>query len=75
MKKDLILLSDEELRDIVLRKQLEYIKLCQDDFLTFVQEVWQDFIYRKTNKKDDWGHHQIIANDQKNQKKQKLTQF
>jgi hypothetical protein len=51
MKKNLILLSDEELRDIVLRKQLEYIKLCQDDFLTFVQEVWPDFIYRKTNKK------------------------
>jgi predicted phage terminase large subunit-like protein len=63
MKKNLILLSDEELRDIVLRKQLEYIKLCQDDFLTFVQEVWPDFIYRKTNKKDDWGHHQIIANE------------
>ena len=45
---NLVTLSDEELRDIVLRKQLQYIKLCQDDFLTFVQEVWPDFIFRKT---------------------------
>jgi len=59
----LVTLTDEELRDIVLRKQLEYIKLCQDDFLTFVQEVWPDFIYRKTNKKEEWGHHQIISNE------------
>ncbi len=26
-------LTDEELKDLVLKKQLEYIKICQDDFL------------------------------------------
>ena len=55
-------LSDEELKDIILKKQLEWIKLCQDDFLVFAQAVWQDFIYRKTDNPKNYGHHQIIAN-------------
>ena len=25
--------------------------------------MWPDFIYRKTNNRDDWGHHQIIAQE------------
>ena len=54
-------LTDEELKDLVLKKQLEYIKLCQDDFLAFAQAVWPDFIYRKTKVKSNYGHHQIIA--------------
>ena len=55
-------LSEEELKDLILKKQLEWIKLCQDDFLIFATAVWQDFIYRKTNNPNNWGHHQIIAN-------------
>ena len=51
-------LSDEELKDLVLKKQLEYIKICQDDFLAFARAVWQDFIYRKTDNPKKYGHHQ-----------------
>jgi len=56
-------LSDDEIRDLLLKKQLEYIKLCQDDFLMFVQEMWPDFIYRKDKEKfgGSKGHHEIIA--------------
>jgi len=32
-------LSDEELKDLVLKKQLEYIKICQDDFLAFASSL------------------------------------
>ena len=28
-------LNEEELKDLILKKQLEWIKLCQDDFLIF----------------------------------------
>ena len=56
-------LSDEELKDLVLKKQLEYIKICQDDFLAFARAVWQDFIYRKTDDPKKFGHHQIIATE------------
>ena len=55
-------LTEEELKDLVLKKQLEYIKLCQDNFLVFVENVWQDFIYRKDTSKLGKGHHEIIAN-------------
>ena len=61
MTMNLDTLTDEELKDLVLKKQLEYIKLCQDDFLAFAQAVWPDFIYRKTNNPKRYGHHQIIA--------------
>ena len=56
-------LSDDEIRDLLLKKQLEYIKLCQDNFLMFVQEMWPDFIYRKDKEKfgGSKGHHEIIA--------------
>ena len=56
-------LTDEELRDLVFKKQLEYVKLCQDDFLMFVKEMWPDFIYRQTDDPDNYGHHQIIAKE------------
>ena len=56
-------LTDEELRDLVFKKQLEYVKLCQDDFLMFVKEMWLDFIYRQTDDPDNYGHHQIIAKE------------
>ena len=54
-------LTEEELKDIILKKQLEWIKLCQDNFLVFAEAVWQDFIYRKTKDPRNYGHHQIIA--------------
>jgi hypothetical protein len=54
-------LSDEELKDLVLKRQLEYIKICQDDFLAFAKAVWPDFIYRKAKKPKNYGHHQLIA--------------
>ena len=44
-------LNEEELKDLILKKQLEWIKLCQDNFLIFAEAVWQDFIYRKENKR------------------------
>jgi len=57
------LLSTEQLRDRVEKTWLQHIKLCQDNFLYFVKEVWPEFIFRKTNKPSRWGHHQIIANE------------
>ena len=41
-------LTDDELRTLILKKQIEFIKLCQDDFLLFVKAMWPDFIYRNT---------------------------
>ena len=57
------LLSTEQLRDRVEKTWLQHIKLCQDNFLYFVKEVWPEFIFRKTNNPSRWGHHQIIANE------------
>ena len=54
-------LSEEELKDIILQKQLQWIKLCQDNFIIFAETMWQDFIYRKTKNPKKYGHHQIIA--------------
>ena len=56
-------LTEDELKDLILQKQLQWIKLCQDDFLIFAQTVWQDFIYRKTKDPKRYGHHQIIAEE------------
>ena len=36
--------TDDELRALILKKQIEYIKLCQDNFLIFVRAMWPDFI-------------------------------
>ena len=56
------LLTTSQLRDKLETTWLQHIKLCQDNFLYFVANVWPDFIYRKTKDKDNYGHHQIIAN-------------
>jgi len=56
-------LTDDELRTLILKKQIEFIKLCQDNFLLFVKAMWPDFICRQTEDPDKWGHHQIIANE------------
>ena len=60
---DKSLLTTERLREEVEKKWLSHIKLCQDNFLYFVQEVWPDFICRKEKDPKKWGHHQIIANE------------
>jgi len=56
-------LTEDELKDVILKKQLEYIKLCQDNFLFFVKEVWPDFIYRPKQKRGPDGHHLLIAEE------------
>ena len=56
-------LTTDKLRLEVERLLIKNIKLCQDNFLYFVKEMWPDFIYRKTKLRDNWGHHQIIANE------------
>jgi predicted phage terminase large subunit-like protein len=42
---------------------LEHIKLCQDNFLYFVKEVWPDIVMKQGKDKDSWGHHQIMAHE------------
>ena len=56
-------LTTDRLRLKVEKVFIQHIKLCQDNFLYFVQEMWQDFICRKEKDKSKWGHHQIIANE------------
>ena len=37
-------LTTDRLRLKVEKVFIQHIKLCQDNFLYFVQEMWQDFI-------------------------------
>ncbi len=55
------LLTNEQLRLAVEAKWIEHIKLCQDNFIYFVKEVWPDFICRLDSEPKRWGHHQHIA--------------
>mgnify|MGYP003645534492 FL=1 len=57
------LLTTEQLRLRLEKVMIEHIKLCQDNFLYFVQEMWPDFICRKEKEPSKWGHHQIIADE------------
>jgi len=57
------LLTTEQLRVEVEKKWIQHIKLCQDNFLYFVKNVWPDFICRQERDPKKWGHHQIIANE------------
>jgi predicted phage terminase large subunit-like protein len=57
------LMTTEQMRLEVEKLWIKHIKLCQDDFLYFVQEVWPDFVCRKSKNPKDWGHHQIIAKE------------
>ena len=61
VEKDLLTL--EELRNEVEKKWIKHIKLCQDNFLYFVQEVWPDIIMRKEKDPNKYGHHQIMASE------------
>ena len=56
-------LTTDQLRDRVEKAFIEHIKLCQDNFLYFVQTVWPDFICRKEKEREKWGHHQHIADE------------
>ena len=53
VEKDLLTL--EELRNEVEKKWIKHIKLCQDNFLYFVQEVWPDIIMRKEKNQLNMG--------------------
>ena len=57
------LMTTEQMRLEVERLWIQHVKLCQDNFLAFVQEVWPDFICRKSKVMSEWGHHQIIAKE------------
>jgi len=56
-------LTTDQLRDRVEKLYIEHIKMCQDNFLYFVQSVWPDFICRKERDPKKWGHHQHIAHE------------
>ena len=60
---DAQLLTTEQLRLRLEKVWLKHIKLCQDNFLYFVKEVWPDFICRQEKEPSKWGHHQIIAKE------------
>ena len=58
------LLTNEQLRLAVEKtKWIEHIKLCQDNFIYFVKEVWPEFICRLDPSPKKWGHHQHIASE------------
>ena len=57
------LLTNEQLRLAVEKTWIEHIRLCQDNFLYFVKEVWPDFICRLDPSPKRWGHHQHIASE------------
>ena len=63
MNKSTELLTTDQLRLKLEKTWIQHIKLCQDNFLYFVKNVWPEFICRTEKKPDDWGHHQIIAKE------------
>ena len=52
---NLDLLTVDQLRNRVEKTWIEHIKLCQDNFMYFVREVWPEFIHRKATKPSEWG--------------------
>jgi predicted phage terminase large subunit-like protein len=60
---DTNLLTTDQLRLKVERTWIEHIKLCQDNFLYFVMNVWPEFICRTDKDPNRWGHHQHIAHE------------
>jgi predicted phage terminase large subunit-like protein len=61
--KDVDLLSTDQLRLRLEKTWIQHIKLCQDNFLYFVKNVWPDFICRTDKDPNNWGHHQHIASE------------
>ena len=57
------LLTTDQLRERLEKVWLRHIKLCQDNFLYFVKNVWPDFICRTDKDPNRWGHHQHIAHE------------
>ena len=68
---DTDLLTTDQLRERLEKVWLKHIKLCQDNFLYFVKNVWPDFICRTDSDPDRWGHHQHIAHEFTNISKNK----
>ena len=68
---DTDLLTTDQLRERLEKVWLKHIKLCQDNFLYFVKNVWPDFICRTDSDPDKWGHHQHIAHEFTNISKNK----
>jgi hypothetical protein len=60
---DTELLTTDQLRKRLEKVWLQHIKLCQDNFLYFVKNVWPDFICRTDSDPKKWGHHQHIAHE------------
>ena len=63
MPKTTDLLTTDDLRLRLEKTWLQHIKLCQDNFLYFVKQVWPDFICRTDKDPNKWGHHQHIAHE------------
>tara|TARA_R110000751_G_scaffold1636_2_gene6003 strand:+ start:297 stop:1775 length:1479 start_codon:yes stop_codon:yes gene_type:complete len=63
MKEEPKFLTNDQLRLKLEKVWLQHIKLCQDNFLYFVKEVWPEFICRTAKEPSKWGHHQHIAHD------------
>ena len=61
MKADL--LTTDQLRMQVEKLFLQHIRLCQDNFLYFVQEIWPAFICINERDPNKWWQHQIMANE------------
>ena len=49
------LLTTDQLRERLEKVWLKHIKLCQDNFLYFVKNVWPDFICRTDKDPNQWG--------------------
>ena len=56
-------LPTDKLRLQVEKLWLEHIKMCQDNFLYFVKEVWPDIVMKQEKDPNLWGHHQIMAHE------------
>ena len=72
---DTDVLTTDQLRERLEKVWLKHIKLCQDNFLYFVKNVWPDFICRTDSDPDRWGHHQHIAHEFTNISKNKNFYF
>ena len=48
-------LTEDELKDLILKKQLEWIKLCQDDFLIFAGAMARFYLPKNKGPKKIWA--------------------
>jgi hypothetical protein len=57
---DTELLTTDQLRKRLEKVWLKHIKLCQDNFLYFVKNLWPDFICRTERDPDKWDTTNIL---------------